>query len=158
MMKTAAVILPFFSWTFLFRYALVVTLICIGILKFSKHEAEAIRPLAENSPFFSWAFTWVSTRMFSGITGVIEITMGILIALRTVSLTLSALGSIGAVITFLIILTFMVSSPMHLQNGLTIPFIAYSAWRFFIIHMVMLGASVWTAYEAFAANGTSLSR
>lgn len=152
MMKTAAEILPFFSWTFVFRYALVVTLICIGILKFTKHEAEAIRPLAENSPFFSWAFTWLSTRMFSGITGVIEITLGILIALRPLSPSLSALGSIGAAATFLIILTFMVSSPMHIQKGLTIPFIAFSPWHFFIIHMVMLGASVWTAYEAYAAR------
>ncbi|MBX9886871.1 MAG: DUF417 family protein [Flavobacteriaceae bacterium] len=151
-MKTAAEILPLFSWTFVFRYALVVTLICIGILKFTRQEAEAIRPLAENSPFFSWAFTWLSTRMFSGITGAIEITMGILIALRPLSPTLSALGSIGAAATFVIILTFMITSPMHIQKGLTIPFIAFSLWHFFIVHIVMLGASVWTAYEAFTVR------
>lgn len=117
-----------------------------------------LRPLARLQRtvlFFSWAFTSVSTRMFSGITGVIKITLGILIALRPLSPALSALGGAGAVITFLIILTFMVSSPMHIQKGLTIPFIAYSPWHFFIIHMFMLGASVWTAYEAFAARESS---
>ncbi|WP_417371803.1 DUF417 family protein [Gelidibacter japonicus] len=154
-MKTAAAMLSIVSLTSVIRYGLVLILIGIGLLKFTKHEAEAIRPLAENSPFFSWAFALLSTRMFSSLTGGIEITMGILIALRQQSPTLSSFGSIGAIITFLIILTFMVSSPMHINKGLTIPFIPNSPWQFFIIHLILLGASVWTAYEAFASNRIS---
>jgi uncharacterized membrane protein YkgB len=151
-MKIAASLLSIDSLTSVIRYGLVLILIGIGLLKFTKHEAEAIRPLAENSPFFFWVFALVSTRMFSVLTGVIEVTMGILIALRPLSPKLSVLGSIGAIITFLIILTFMVSSPMHIHKGLTIPFIPFSPWQFFIVHLFFLGASVWTAYEAFAAN------
>jgi uncharacterized membrane protein YkgB len=151
-MKTAAAILSIISLASVIRYGLVLVLIGIGLLKFTKLEAEAIRPLAENSPFFSWVFDLLSTRMFSSLTGVIEVTIGILIALRQLSPTLSVFGSIGAIITFMIILTFMVSSPMHIHKGLTIPFIPYSPWQFFIIHLILLGASVWTAYEAFATN------
>ena len=55
------------------RYGLALILFGIGLLKFTKHEAEAIRPLAENSPFFSWTFSFLTTRMFSNITGGIEI-------------------------------------------------------------------------------------
>ena len=151
-MKTTAAILSFVSLTSVIRYGLVLILLGIGLLKFTKHEAEAIRPLAENSPFFSWAFAWVSTRVFSGITGGIEVTVGVLIACRPLSPTLSALGSIGAAVTFLIILTFILSSPMHIQNGLTIPFVPYAPWQFFTIHLALLGAAVWTADEALAAG------
>ncbi|MBY0462127.1 MAG: DUF417 family protein, partial [Alphaproteobacteria bacterium] len=134
-MKTAAAIFSIFSLTLLIRYGLVLTLIGVGLLKFTRHEAEAIRPLAENSPFFSWAFSIVGTRMFSGITGLIEITMGILIAFPRQLPSLSALGSVGAALTFLVILTFMVSSPMHLDRGLKIPFIPFSPWQFLILHL-----------------------
>ncbi|MDV3871429.1 MAG: DUF417 family protein [Acinetobacter sp.] len=147
-MKTATAILSIFTLTSVVRYGLVLILISIGLLKFTKHEADAIRPLAENSPFFSWTFTFLSTRMFSNATGIIEITLGTLIALRPLSPNLSALGSVGSVITFLIILSFIVSSPMHTDKGLSIPFIPFSLGHFFVLHFALLGASVWTAYEA----------
>ena len=47
-MKTAAAILSIFSLTSVIRYGLVLILIDIGLLKFTKHEAEAILSLAEN--------------------------------------------------------------------------------------------------------------
>ena len=152
--ETASILHPFYK-TFFIRYGLVVILICVGLLKLTKHEAEAIRPLAENSPFFSWTFAFLSTRMFSNLTSIIEVTIGILIALRPVSSILSAIGSIGAGIMFLIILTFMVSSPAHIHKGLSIPLIPHSAGQFFIVHLVLLSASVWTAYEAFTSTRIS---
>lgn len=151
-MKTAAALYSLLSWTLALRYGLAVTLVCIGMLKFTRHEAEAIRPLAESSPFFSWAFRLVSTRMFSTIVGVCEISTGILIALRPLSPKLSALGSISAAIAFLVILSFMVSGPMHLDKGLKIPFTEHSPLQFFIIHTLLLGASILTAFEALAAD------
>lgn len=151
-MKTTATVLSGVSLTFVLRAVLVLVLTGIGMLKFTRHEAEAIRPLAENSPFFSWAFPLLSTRIFSALTGVFELSLGVLIALRTVSPTLSALGSTAAGLAFLIILTFMLSSPSLIDRGLKIPFIPFSAGQFFFLHLGFLGVSAWTAYEAFAAG------
>ena len=147
-MKTET-ILSFISMTSVMRYGLALILFGIGLLKFTKHEAEAIRPLAENSPFFSWTFSFLTTRMFSNITGGIEIAIAISIALHPFFPRLSALGSLAAIIIFLIILTFAVSSPSHVHHGLSIPFIPDSLWHFIILHFVLMGISVWTALEAF---------
>lgn len=134
------------------RYGLVTVLLWIGMLKFTSYEAEGIRPLAEHSPFFSWTYSFLSTRDFSNILGIIEIVTGLLIALRPFSPKLSAVGSIGGIITFLITLTFMLSTPGVIQQGLSFPFISGSPGQFLIKDIVLLGASLWTAGEALAAS------
>lgn len=149
-MKTTTFFLK--SGTFFTRYGLVIVLIWIGILKFTQYEAEGIRPLAEHSPFLSWAFSFLSTRMFSNVLGVIEITTGLLIALRPVSPKLSLLGSIGGIITFLITLTFIISTPGVIQQGWSFPYLSGSPGQFLLKDAVLLGASLWTAGEALAAS------
>ena len=133
------------------RYGLVLVLVWIGLLKFTAYEAEGVRPLAEHSPFFSWMFSFLSTQGFSNILGIIEISTGLLIALRPFSPRLSAIGSIGGVITFLITLSFMLSTPGIIQQGMSFPFISGSPGQFLIKDVVLLGASLWTAGEAFTA-------
>ena len=152
MKKTAATIFLLNSGSFLIRYGLVVILIWIGTLKFTQYEATGIRPLAENSPFFSWTFAFLSTMAFSSILGVIEITPGVLIALRPFSPKLSAIGSFAAILTFLTTLTFIVSTPGVIQDGWTFPFISGSPGQFLIKDLVLLGAALWTAGEALEAS------
>ena len=152
MKKTAATTYLLNSGSFFIRYGLVVILIWIGILKFTQYEAEGIRPLAEHSPFMSWAFGFLSTREFSSILGVVEITTGILIALRPLSPKLSAIGSVAAILTFLTTLTFIVSTPGVMQEGLPFPFLSASPGQFLIKDLVLLGAALWTAGEALAAT------
>src|SRR4051812_29760023 len=125
-MKKAAITFLINSGKFLIRYGLVVVLIWIGILKFTQYEADGIRPLAENSPFFSWVFAFLTPRTFSTVLGVIEITTGVLIGLRLLSPKLSAIGSIAAIFTFLTTLTFIVSTPGVIQEGWLFPFISGS--------------------------------
>lgn len=134
------------------RYGLVVVLVWIGMLKFTSYEAEGIRPLAEHSPFFSWTYNFLSTRDFSNVLGVLEIATGLLIAMRPFSPRLSAIGSIGGIITFLITLTFLLSTPGIIQEGLSFPFISGSPGQFLIKDIVLLGASLWTAGEALTAG------
>lgn len=134
------------------RYGLVIILVWIGILKFTSYEAEGIRPLAEQSPFFSWAYSFMSTRSFSNVLGAIEIATGLLIALRPFSAKLSALGSIGGAFTFLTTLTFLLSTPGVIQEGMSFPFISGSPGQFLLKDIVLLGASLWTAGEALAAS------
>lgn len=150
--KTATTLFLLNSGSLLIRYGLVVILIWIGTLKFSQYEADGIRPLAENSPFFSWSFAYLSTKTFAGILGVIEITTGILIALRPISPRLSAIGSLAAIITFITTLTFIISTPGVVQQGRAFPFISGSPGQFLIKDLVLLGAALWSAGEAMAAT------
>jgi reactive chlorine resistance protein C len=147
--KKSALLLS--SGQIVLRYGLVLVLVWIGILKFASYEAEGIRPLAEHSPLFSWTFSFLSTRAFSNLLGVIEISTGLLIALRPISPKWSFLGSIGGIITFLITLSFLLSTPGIVQQGMSFPFISGSPGQFLIKDVVLLGASIWTAGESLAA-------
>jgi hypothetical protein len=64
------------------RYGLVIVLLWIGGMKFTEYEAEGIKPLVENSPLMNWVYGVTSVRSFSAALGVIEIALGVLIALR----------------------------------------------------------------------------
>jgi uncharacterized membrane protein YkgB len=88
------------------RYGLVIILLSVGALKFTAYEAEGIQGLVANSPFMSWAYSVFSVRSFAALLGVVEITLGILIATRPIAPFVSAIGSIGAIFMFLITLSF----------------------------------------------------
>ena len=64
------------------RYGLVIVLLWIGGMKFTAYEAEGIQPLVANSPLMGWAYGFMSIGAFSALLGVVEIAVGLLIALR----------------------------------------------------------------------------
>lgn len=135
------------------RYGLAIVLLWVGMLKFTAYEAEGIKPLVENSPFLSWVYNIMSVQTFSMVLGVIEIILAILIASRPVSPKASALGSIGAIIMFLITLTFIFSTPGIAQPGYGFPFLSPMPGQFLAKDVLFLGAAVWTAGEALTASG-----
>ncbi len=137
------------------RYGLVAVLLWVGLLKFTAYEAEGIQGLVANSPLFSWAYGVMSVRSFSAVLGVIEIVLGILIALRAVSPKLSAFGSVGAVIMFLLTLTFLLSTPGVWQPGYGFPFLSPMPGQFLAKDLLALGAALWTAGEALRAANLS---
>ncbi len=134
------------------RYGLAIVLLWVGMLKFTAYEAEGIKPLVENSPFLSWAYSATSVQGFSMILGVIEIILAILIASRPISPKASAIGSIGAIIMFLITLTFAFSTPGIWQPGYGFPYLSPMPGQFIAKDILLLGASVWTAGEALTAS------
>ena len=93
------------------RYGLVLVLLWIGGMKFTAYEAEGIRPLVANSPLMGWVYNLMSVTAFSSLLGVVEIAIGVLIALRPVWPAGSALGSGLAVGMFLTTLSFLVTTP-----------------------------------------------
>jgi uncharacterized membrane protein YkgB len=64
------------------RYGLVLVLLWIGGMKFTAYEAEGIRPLVVNSALMGWVYNLMSVTAFSSLLGVVEIVIGVLIALR----------------------------------------------------------------------------
>jgi reactive chlorine resistance protein C len=133
------------------RYGLVLTLVLIGALKFTADEAHGIQPLVASSPLMSWLYRVFSLQAVSNLIGAIEIAVAALIALRPFSAKLSFIGSIGAVITFLLTVSFLFSTPgaFHFSHGF--PLLG-DAGQFLIKDLVLLGASIWTAAEARKEN------
>jgi len=132
------------------RYGLVVVLLLIGALKFTAGEAAGIQPLVAHSPLMSWMYGLLSAQGVSNVIGAIEIAIAALIALRPLSPKASLVGSLGAVVTFLLTVSFLLSTPGAVQLRYGFPVLG-DAGQFLIKDLVLLGASFWTAAEAYGA-------
>ena len=129
------------------RYGLVATLLLIGVLKFTTGEAQGIQPLVASSPLMFWLYKVFSLQAVSNLIGMIEIAAAVLIALRPFSARLSFVGSIGAIITFVLTVSFLFSTPGAFQFSHGVPLLG-DAGQFLIKDVVLLGASIFTAAEA----------
>ena len=124
------------------RYGLVLLLTGSGLTKFTAFEALWIQPLLANSPFFSWIYGVTSVQGASNIIGIVEITLGVLIGVRRWSPGLSAIGSLGAAITFLC--TF--------SSLFTTPNASPELGGFLMKDLILFGAALWSAGEALQAS------
>lgn len=141
------------------RYGLVVVLLWIGGMKFTAYEAEGIRPLVANSPLMSWVYGFMSVTTFSALLGVIEIAIGVLIALRPLWPTASAVGSGLAAGMFLTTLTFLVTTPGWEPSAGGFPALSAMPGQFVLKDTVLLGVALWTAGEALApGSGRDIAR
>ena len=130
------------------RYGLAIVLIWIGITKFMPYEADGIKPLVMHSPLLSWTLGVMSIYTLSMFIGAIEIIIGLLIAIKNFAPQASAIGSFGAMITFFITLTFLLSTPGIIQMGQAFPFLSPMPGEFLVKDIVLFGGSAWTAGEA----------
>jgi len=126
------------------RYGLVALLLLWGSFKFFAFEAEGIRPLIEHSPILGWLYPLLGVRGTAGLIGVIEIAAALLMSLRRWRPGLSALGSLLAACTFLVTLSFLVTTP-----GVFAPTNPFGG--FLMKDVVFLGAALYTAAEALDA-------
>jgi uncharacterized membrane protein YkgB len=129
----------------LLRGGLVVLLLMWGAFKFAEFEAEGIRPLIENSPLLSWLYPLFGVRGASALIGVIEITAAVLMATRPWAPRLSAIGSLLAAGTFVVTLSFLVTTP-----GVLAPENPFGG--FLMKDVLLLGAALFTAAEAIDAS------
>src|SRR5215469_13979202 len=75
------------------RYGLVIVLLWIGAMKFTSYEAAGIAPLEMHSPLMNWLYVLMGQRNISDLLGVVEIALGIGIALRYVYPHVSGMGT-----------------------------------------------------------------
>ncbi|MBA3438994.1 MAG: DUF417 family protein [Pyrinomonadaceae bacterium] len=134
------------------RYGLVIILLWVGALKFTAYEAEGIQGLIANSPLMSWMLSVMSVQGAAMLIGVVEITLGLLIATRPFAPKVSAIGSIGAIIMFLTTLSFVFTTPGVWQPGYGFPFPSPMPGQFLAKDIMLLGAAIWTAGEALRAS------
>jgi len=126
------------------RYGLVFLLLMWGAAKFSAFEAEAIRPLVENSPIVSWMYGVFGLRGTSAAFGVFEVAVALLIATRRWLPRVSGYASLAASSMFLVTLSFLFTTPNV--------FAPTSPWGGFLMKdIILLGAALYTSAEALRA-------
>ncbi len=105
-------------------------------------EALWIQPLMANSPFFAWLYGVTGVQGASNLIGVIELSLGVLIVVRRWWPRLSAIGSLGAAITFIFTLSFLFTTPN----------VSTELGGFLMKDLILLGAALWGAGEALQAR------
>ena len=137
---------------FVLRGGLVLLVAWFGAFKFTEAEANAIQPLVAHSPLLAWLYQITDVRGASRLIGAAELAIATLIALRPVAPQLSALGSMAAIGMFVTTLSFLITTPdmWARVEGFIVP----SATGGFIVKdLLLLGAALWTAGEAWRAAG-----
>jgi reactive chlorine resistance protein C len=132
------------------RNGLVIVLLWIGGMKFTSYEAAGIAPLEMHSPLMNWLYVLMGQRNVSDSLGVVKIALGIGIALRYVYPLVSGIASLLSVGMFLTTLSFLFTTPGW-EPTLGFPGISAMPGQFLLKDVVLLGAAIFTASEAFRA-------
>ena len=121
-----------------------------GLLKFTNYEASAIAPLIMNSPLIGWTIGAFGVAGAAMVIGVFEIVTGILLVGRFAKPVLGVFGGVMACITFLMTLSFMLTTPGVAQPGAAHS-LALSAMpgQFLLKDVVLLAVSFWIAGAAY---------
>ena len=99
------------------RGGLVTTLVWIGALKFTDYEVQHAEPLVTASPLTSRLRKKLGARKLGWLVGVMQITLGSLIAAKPVAPRASAAGSFGAAGMMLSTLSFLATTPEAWTKG-----------------------------------------
>lgn len=126
-------------------FALALIYFWFGGMKFTHYEAQGLVPLVSNSPLLGWVYDIFSVDVFSRLLGVLEISIGALIAGRLLSPKLSLIGGALSAGLFFTTLTFMFSTPGVVEPGLGFPAITVAPGQFLLKDIGLLAASVFVA-------------
>jgi uncharacterized membrane protein YkgB len=127
----------------LLRWALVIIFLWFGGMKFTAYEAAGNAPFFEHSPIIGWLQTLLGVRGASYAIGVVELTTAAALLLGAFQPLFSALGAAMSAATFLITLTFFLSTP-GVAEGMAGGFPAISAvpGQFLLKDVALLAASL----------------
>lgn len=115
-----------------------IVLLWIGIFKFTPTEAKAIEGLVKNSFLMSWLYKITSVQGVSNIIGSVEIIAAVCLLLSFFWKKAGILGGILSVITFLVTLSFLFTTPGVFKTVDGVP-----VAEFFILKDIMaLGISL----------------
>lgn len=126
-------------------FALAVIYFWFGGMKFTHYEAAGLVPLVSNSPFLGWVYGLFSVDTFATLLGVLEVSIGTLIAGRLLSPKLSLIGGVLSAGLFLMTLSFMFSTPGVIEPSLGFPAISVAPGQFLLKDIGLLAASIFVA-------------
>ncbi|MDC7812160.1 YkgB family protein [Sphingomonas koreensis] len=126
----------------LLRWALVLVFLWFGAMKFTMYEADGIAPFIGHSPLMSWLGMF-GTQGQSYFIGVIELSTAAALAIGAFRPVFSALGALMSVATYLITLTFFVTTPGVAEASAGgFPAISAAPGQFLLKDAVLLAASL----------------
>lgn len=126
----------------LLRWALVIVFLWFGAMKFTAYEAYGIAPFIEHSPIMSWLGMF-GTQGQSYFIGVIELSTALVLILGAFRPLFSALGALMSAATYLITLTFFITTPGVAEpTAGGFPAISAAPGQFLLKDAVLLAASV----------------
>lgn len=126
-------------------FALAIIYFWFGGMKFTHYEAQGLVPLVSNSPLLGWVYEIFSVDIFSSLLGVLEVSIGALIAGRLLSPKLSLIGGVLSAGLFFTTLSFMFSTPGVIEPGLGFPAITVAPGQFLLKDIGLLAASIFVA-------------
>ena len=122
--------------------SVVTVLAWIGAMKFTAYEAGAIEGLVASSPLTSWLYSVLSLQGASNLIGTTEIIIAVLLIIGTRNKTAAILGSLGAVATFAITLSFIFTAPGWEASLGGFPALSVVPGQFLLKDFVLLAVAV----------------
>ena len=122
-----------------------------GGMKFTAYEAQGLVDLVSNNPLVSWMYSILSVRGFSSFLGVLEISIGALIAARLVSPVYSLVGGVLSSGLFVTTISFMITTPGVVVPELGFPAISVAPGQFLLKDVGLLALSLWIAMDSLIA-------
>lgn len=89
----------------------ILTLLWIGVFKFTPTEAEVIRPLVESHPLMNWLYAIFSVQGVSNLIGIAEIIVAIGMIVGVWKPKVGYWSGLAAVVIFVVTLSFLVTVP-----------------------------------------------
>lgn len=127
----------------LLRWALVVIFLWFGGMKFTAYEANGIAPFIANSPMMSWLHILFGVQGASYAIGVLELSTAAALILGAFRPIFSVLGAAMSAATYLITLTFFLSTPGVAEaTAGGFPAISAMPGQFLLKDLVLLAASL----------------
>lgn len=125
------------------RWALALIFLWFGCMKFTSYEAHGIAPFIANSPVLGWMHTAFGIQGASYAIGVLELATCAMLVIGSMVPIASALGAAMSTTTYLITLTFFITTPgvaEPMAGGF--PAISAVPGQFLLKDIVLLAASV----------------
>jgi len=127
----------------LLRWALVIIFLWFGGMKFTGYEANGIAPFVSHSPIVSWLHTLFGVQGTSYVIGIIELGTAVALVIGAFNPIASALGAAMSAMTFVITLTFFLSTPGVAEaTAGGFPAISAPIGQFLLKDLVLLAASI----------------
>ena len=127
----------------LLRWALVVVFLWFGGMKFTEYEAMGIAPLMQNSPIMSWIPALFGVQGASYVIGIAEFATAAALTIGALNPVASALGAAMSCLTYLITLSFFLSTPGVAEpTAGGFPAISADTGQFLLKDLVLLAASI----------------
>lgn len=130
------------------RFSVAGVLGWIGAMKFTAYEAGAIEGLVASNPLTHWLYDVFSLQGAANLIGGIEIATALLIVIGARIPRVAIAGSLGAIATFAVTLSFLVTAPGWEPSLGGFPALSVVPGQFVLKDSVLLAAAVWLLGDA----------